>query len=160
MRQATNCFLIGANGKILLSMKKRGFGIGKWNGAGGKIQGQESAEQTAVREVQEEVGVIVEEGDLEKVAEIKYSNPDPNWGMFVHVYITRKWKGEPSESEEMKPEWFAEKDIPFKDTWADFPHWFPKVLEGKKFKGEFVYKADGETVDHFDITPVDNLTQL
>lgn len=38
-------------------MKKRGFGVGKWNGSGGKIQPGETPEDTAVREVKEEIGI-------------------------------------------------------------------------------------------------------
>ena len=35
--------------EILLGMKKRGFGTGKWNGFGGKIEAGETIEQAAVR---------------------------------------------------------------------------------------------------------------
>jgi len=39
MKDATLCLLIKENPakEILLTMKKRGFGVGKWNGVGGKI---------------------------------------------------------------------------------------------------------------------------
>ena len=35
MIEATLCFLL-AGERILLGMKKRGLGVGKWNGFGGK----------------------------------------------------------------------------------------------------------------------------
>lgn len=35
--------------EILLGMKKRGFGMGKWNGFGGKIEGDETTEEGARR---------------------------------------------------------------------------------------------------------------
>ena len=35
--------------KILLGYKKRGFGIGRWNGFGGKVQPGESIENAAKR---------------------------------------------------------------------------------------------------------------
>lgn len=35
--------------KVLLGMKKRGFGIGRWNGFGGKVQAGESIEAAARR---------------------------------------------------------------------------------------------------------------
>lgn len=152
MRRATNCLLVDPKGNVLLSMKKRGFGVGNWNGAGGKLQDGETFEQAAVREVHEEIGVIVEEKDLEKVAEMNYVNDDPNWGMFVTIYIARKWKGEPIETEEMRPQWFRPDEIPYDHAWEDFQHWCPKVLAGEKIKGEFVYKSDGKTLDHFDLS--------
>ncbi len=54
MRHATNSFLIDSDGRVLLSMKKRGFGVGKWNGAGGKVKEVEKVEDAAAREICEE----------------------------------------------------------------------------------------------------------
>jgi len=50
-------------------MKKRGFGVGKWNGVGGKIdsaKGDRNVVDAAIRESEEEIGVKI--NDLEKVA--------------------------------------------------------------------------------------------
>lgn len=132
-------------------MKKRGFGVGKWNGAGGKVGSDETVEQAAVREIKEEIGVDVAIEDLEKVAEIAYSNPDPNWGMYVHAFVVQKWHGEPSESEEMKPEWFHPSEIPFEKTWADSKHWWLRILSGEKIRGEFIYKTDAENLEQFEV---------
>ena len=35
--------------RILLGMKKRGFGAGKWNGFGGKLEPGESVQEAAKR---------------------------------------------------------------------------------------------------------------
>ena len=43
--------------KILLARKKRGFGAGKINSPGGKLEVGETKEQAMVRETQEEVGI-------------------------------------------------------------------------------------------------------
>ena len=40
--------------KILLAMKKRGFGIGRWNGYGGKVRSDETIEKAVERELEEE----------------------------------------------------------------------------------------------------------
>jgi NADH pyrophosphatase NudC (nudix superfamily) len=37
---------------VLLGMKKRGFGVGRWNGFGGKVQEGESLENAARRLLQ------------------------------------------------------------------------------------------------------------
>ena len=50
---------IDNNKSILLGMKLRGFGIGKWNGFGGKIEAGETIEEGAIREVHEECGIKV-----------------------------------------------------------------------------------------------------
>ena len=54
--QTTLLFLLKEN-QILLGMKKRGFGAGKYNGIGGKLEPDETVEQAMVRETQEEIGV-------------------------------------------------------------------------------------------------------
>lgn len=36
-------------GRVLLGMKKRGFGAGRWNGFGGKVQDGETIEDAARR---------------------------------------------------------------------------------------------------------------
>jgi hypothetical protein len=36
MLQTTHVFLFNSKNQVLLGMKKRGFGEGKWNGFGGK----------------------------------------------------------------------------------------------------------------------------
>jgi hypothetical protein len=38
-------------GRVLLGMKKRGFGQGKWNGFGGKVEPNEEVTTAAVREL-------------------------------------------------------------------------------------------------------------
>ncbi len=157
MKHATNCFLLRADGKVLLSMKKRGFGVGNWNGSGGKVQEGESVEEAAVREVSEEIGVTLATKDLEKVYELNYiKTDDPQWGMFVHGFIVRTWSGEPTESEEMKPAWFDLDKIPYDKTWADTRHWLLKVLAGEKVKGDFIYKPDGKSLERFDVASVVN----
>ena len=35
--------------RILLGLKKRGFGVGRWNGFGGKVEKQETIEEAAKR---------------------------------------------------------------------------------------------------------------
>lgn len=37
------------NKKLLLGYKKRGFGMHKWNGLGGKVEPNETIEQGAIR---------------------------------------------------------------------------------------------------------------
>ncbi len=59
MLQATLCFVFNTQWQILLCMKKRGFGEGKWNGAGGKQVDWETIEQTAIREFLEETWVAI-----------------------------------------------------------------------------------------------------
>jgi hypothetical protein len=65
------------------------------------------------------------------------------------VFLTRLFSGEPSESDEMRPQWFDEAEIPYKTMWADDHIWLPHVLEGKSVLGHFRFAADENTLlDH------------
>jgi len=46
--------------RMLLGMKKRGFGAGKWNGFGGKVEPGETVEDGAMRELHEEAGLLLD----------------------------------------------------------------------------------------------------
>lgn len=52
--------------QVLLGLKKRGFGMGKWNGFGGKVEPTDaSIAAAAAREVQEEANVTVQPEHLQ-----------------------------------------------------------------------------------------------
>ncbi len=161
MRKATLCLLIKENNRekeVLLAMKKRGFGVGKWNGVGGKLdpeKGDKDIVTAAIREAEEEIGVQVKE--LEKVAILNFYFPyNQAWNQQVHVFLVKNWQGEPKESEEMLPKWFRDKEIPFKEMWDDDKFWLPHLLNGKKLKANFTFK-NGEIITQKDIKFVENL---
>jgi len=160
VQQATLCFLIRPrsrasslrgkenqeDGEILLAFKKRGFGKGKWNGIGGKLDLEKDGDiyETAKRELKEEIGVNANE--LEKVAILSFYFPyQSEWNQNVHVFFAKEWKGEPKETDEMKPKWFKINEIPFNEMWSDDKFWLPKVLAGEKVKANFVFK-EGEII--------------
>jgi len=157
LRDATILFLIKKGGgeitDLCLAMKKRSFGVNRWNGVGGKVEPEkETVEEAAIRETQEEINVLAK--SLEKVAELTFyyaSNPD--WDQLVHVYVVENWDGEPSESEEMKPAWFKVKVIPYDDMWPDDLYWLPEVLKGYFVKATFKFGKDDLIASHtLDIT--------
>lgn len=152
MKVATLLFLIN-NDEILLAMKKRGFGAGKWNGVGGKVDAGETIEQALVRESQEEIGVTPQE--FEKVAVHNFLYSGRTADMQVHACLCKKWRGEPVETEEMAPRWFKQSEIPYDDMWPDDIVWLPLVLRDKKLKTEFIF--DGDNIKSIALTLVDKL---
>ena len=154
MRQDTLLFLLNDDTQeLLLAMKKRGFGVGKLNGVGGKVQPEESVEASAVREAQEEVGVVISQDDLVKVGELTFQFANKSeWSINCHVFFVRKWTGNPAESEEMAPEWFSCADIPYSRMWVDDKYWLPMVLRGDYIKAVFNFNNDGSILLSYDIT--------
>lgn len=68
MYSTTLCFVVDGlpARNVLLGMKKNGFGKGKYNGFGGKIEQNEGIKAAVLRELEEECGLIAAEQDLEK----------------------------------------------------------------------------------------------
>lgn len=134
--------------QILLAMKKRGFGSDRYNGVGGKIEAGETLEQALLRETQEEITVTPM--NYWKVAEHNFMQQegDEPWRMYVHAYLCDEWHGEPSETDEMRPEWFNIEDIPYDNMWADDEYWLPQVLAGNKVYGEFTFDDHDRLLTH------------
>lgn len=132
--------------RLLLGMKKRGFGAGRWNGFGGKIREGETIEQAAVREFEEEAGITPL--DIRERGVMNFYLQDSDEHIEVHLFSAAQFEGEPREPEEMKPEWFSEHEIPFAQMWPDDKHWFPLFLTGKNFNGHFYFSDQNTIVDY------------
>lgn len=137
--------IIEREGEVLLGMKKRGFGEGRWNGFGGKLHPDESIEEAARREVQEEAGIVVDNLDFAGQLTFFYATPEP---IEVHVFRAKNFSGEPTESEEMRPQWFSIDALPFDEMWPDDRYWFPLFEKHKLFRGTFTFGSDGAIVSH------------
>lgn len=141
--------------KILLAMKKRSFGKGKWNGVGGKLNGQETVKEASIREVKEEIDVMVSHDDLIQVATIDFSfHNKPEWNQQTHVFFVEKWDGDPKETEEMSPKWHHVDSLPFENMWVDDPHWLPLVLQGHKLNASFIFNETGDKILEMKINKV------
>ena len=132
----TLCIPIKDN-NVLLGMKKRGFGSGKWNGFGGKVEQGETIEEAALRELDEEVGI--EDGQLIKMGVLEFSFENDDTILQVHIFKLLHFLDKPIETEEMKPEWFSFDNVPFSQMWTDDKYWFPLLLSDKSFEGSFLF---------------------
>ena len=141
MLETTLCLLKKDN-KILLAMKKRGFGEGKYNGIGGKIENNETPEEAMIRETVEEIKVTPTK--YEKVGCIEFDEfyKGRKERVAFHLYLVYEWKGEPNESEEMNPKWFEINSIPYDRMFPDDKYWLPLILEGKKIRAYFDFDEE------------------
>jgi mutator protein MutT len=155
IRILTLAYLVESE-RICLAMKKRGFGEGNWNGYGGKVEEGESIEEAAVREIEEESRVIVSPNNLDKVSIIEFFFKDGKH-LEVFSFFVRNWKGEPEETEEMRPKWFSLREIPYESMWADDPYWLPRALLGEKLKGKVFFNEDGKSIEKMEWVRVESL---
>ena len=133
--------------QLLLGLKKAGFGAGKWVGLGGHIEPGEKPEAAAVREVWEESGLVVPADSLQHMASIEFRFPvRPSWDQDTEVFMTWVYLGEPAESDEVAPHWFAESAVPLGLMWNDAQYWLPLVLAGEHVDLRVTFAPDCATV--------------
>ncbi|HOJ76948.1 MAG TPA: NUDIX domain-containing protein [Bacillota bacterium] len=155
MKQTTVTIIIDQqfqSQRVLLGLKKTGFGAGKYCGFGGKIEAGETAEAAAIRELNEEAFIVVTKEALKRAGELTYFFPDnPELNLKITIFVASKWAGEPQESTEMKPEWFDAVNIPYNQMWADSIHWLPHILKGHSLTATFIYNSDNTTLQSHEI---------
>lgn len=136
--------LLHTDTHVLLGKKKRGFGTGRWNGFGGKVEAGETIEEAARREFREEAGIEIPFIEKAGLMDFEFEgNPEI---LEVHIFRAREYAGEPVETEEMAPAWFHRDEIPFAEMWPDDPHWFPYFFKEVKFRGKFNFDMENNLV--------------
>lgn len=132
---------------VLLGRKRHGLGEGRFVAPGGKLEPGETPLEACVREVLEEVGLVVDAAALEARGVIDYRFPyRESWSQRSHVFVCREWGGEPRASDELVPEWFALDEVPLEAMWDDAARWLPGVLAGGEVHRRFVFGEDLATV--------------
>jgi 8-oxo-dGTP diphosphatase len=133
--------------EVLLGLKKTGFGTGRWVGLGGHIEDGEKPAVAAAREVMEESGLLVSPDALAHMATLTFRFPArPSWDLTAEVFSTAVYQGEPKESAEIAPRWFAEDSLPLEGMWDDARYWLPRVLAGQHVEATITFADDCATV--------------
>jgi 8-oxo-dGTP pyrophosphatase MutT (NUDIX family) len=143
MKKILTIGIIQQGPEVLLGMKLRGFGVGLWNGPGGKFDKEKdkNPEESFSREALEEAGLII--GQVEKVGLIEFEFADePGKILETHVFRVLDYEDQPRNSEEMQWQWFGKEAVPFDKMWPADKYWLPIVLAGKKVRGYILYSDD------------------
>jgi len=136
--------------RVLLIRKKRGFGMGKVNGPGGKLDPGETEHECAVREAFEELSVMAHHAI--KRGELWFQFVD-GLAMHVAVFMSTQYDGTATETEEAAPLWTPISEIPFERMWADDQHWLHRMLTGDEhFIGQFLFDGDAMLHHHLEWT--------
>ncbi|KAM5543699.1 hypothetical protein V8D89_002316 [Ganoderma adspersum] len=163
----TNAFVISDDSRrALLGLKKRGFGVGLWNGFGGKVDPEETSLQAAIRELEEEAGI---KAPLEQCGTLFFAVDGVEAAFNIDIYRAYEYTGTITESEEMRPKWFSVQEallpwsnlpasadhapagdpaelppIPLEQMWADDEFWMPLMFAGRYFVGRADFNADNK----------------
>jgi 8-oxo-dGTP diphosphatase len=86
------CALIDADGRVLLAERPAGKPMaGLWEFPGGKVEDGERLEETLIRELQEELGIIVSEPCLAPLTFASHRYPE--FHLLMPLYVCRRWEG-------------------------------------------------------------------
>lgn len=145
----TLVLLFNEKNQILLWKKKYWLGKWYWNGFWWKIESWETIEQAAIRELEEESWIIIQENNLELRAILKFNwlhNPSQNYDGIV--YIAKYNENDFVETEEMIPQWWNIDEIPYEQMWEDDKYRFPLLLEWKLFEFQANFSDDTTMKDY------------
>ena len=98
------CALIDADRRVLIAQRPEGKPLaGLWEFPGGKIDAGERPEETLIRELREEIGIIVKEACLAPLTFASHAYED--FHLLMPLYICRRWDGEVIAREGQKLAW-------------------------------------------------------
>jgi len=135
---ATLLFILDGQ-RVLLIRKKTGLGAGKINGPGGKLEKNETYEECAIREIYEELKITA--FDPIDHGRLRFQFCD-GYSIDVRVFVTSRYEGTPCETTEAAPLWFNLDALPYDEMWEDDRVWLPRVLNGEKVDGRFIFESD------------------
>ncbi len=102
--------LVDADGRELLSRRPKGKALeGLWEFPGGKIDANERPEDALIRELGEELGIVVKTPCLAPLTFASHSYDD--FHLLMPLYVCRQWEGfiEPLDGQALK--WVRPKDL-------------------------------------------------
>jgi 8-oxo-dGTP diphosphatase len=98
------CALIDADGRVLLAQRPEGKSMaGLWEFPGGKIEVGETPEQSLIRELEEELGIVVKEACLAPLTFASHTYPD--FHLLMPLYVCRRWEGTVTAQEGQQLAW-------------------------------------------------------
>jgi ADP-ribose pyrophosphatase len=98
------CALVDADGRVLLAERPAGKPMaGLWEFPGGKVDDGERPEETLIRELKEELGIVVKEACLAPLTFASHSYED--FHLLMPLYVCRRWEGSVTPLEGQRLAW-------------------------------------------------------
>jgi 8-oxo-dGTP diphosphatase len=98
------CALIDADGRVLLAQRPAGKPMaGLWEFPGGKVENGERPEDSLIRELEEELGIVVREACLAPLTFASHAYPD--FHLLMPLFVCRRWDGTVTPREGQRLAW-------------------------------------------------------
>ena len=98
------CALIDADGRVLIAQRPEGKSMaGLWEFPGGKVDPGERPEDALIRELKEELGIVVKEACLAPLTFASHTYED--FHLLMPLYVCRRWEGTVTPREGQKLAW-------------------------------------------------------
>jgi 8-oxo-dGTP diphosphatase len=98
------CALIDADGRVLIAQRPAGKSMaGLWEFPGGKVDPGERPEVALIRELKEELGIVVNEACLAPLTFASHTYED--FHLLMPLYVCRRWEGTVTPHEGQKLAW-------------------------------------------------------
>lgn len=104
--------------RILAAQRGHGELAGGWEFPGGKVEADETPLEACVREVQEEIGVVI--GDLKPFVSLEYEYP--SFHMHLDTFTCSILEGTPQVTEHLELRWLGEDEL-------DSVNWLPADVQ-------------------------------
>jgi 8-oxo-dGTP diphosphatase len=104
------CALIDPDGRVLIAQRPDGKSMpGLWEFPGGKVESGERPEVSLIRELKEELGIVVKEECLAPLTFTSHLYPD--FHLLMPLYVCRRWEGIMEAREGQKLKWVRPRDL-------------------------------------------------
>src|SRR5471032_2787503 len=104
------CALVDADNRVLIAQRPEGKTLaGLWEFPGGKVDAGERPEAALVRELKEELGIMVEEPCLAPLTFASHAYEE--FHLLMPLYVCRKWEGFVAPREEQTLKWVRARDL-------------------------------------------------
>ena len=149
MKLATLCYVIDKNRNSTLMIhrvkKKNDYHRGKWNGLGGKFEPGESPEECAVREIEEESGLIIKNIEMKGFITFPMFDGKEDW--YVFLFTADEYEGELIDSNEGNLDWIPNEKLTELNLWEGDKYFIPWIFKEKIFSAKFIYE-NGNYIRH------------
>jgi 8-oxo-dGTP diphosphatase len=102
--------LVDSDGRVLIARRPEGKQLaGLWEFPGGKVEPGETPETALIRELEEELGIVVKQACLAPF--VFASHTYETFHLLMPLYLIRRWEGEPEAREHAALKWVRPNDM-------------------------------------------------